>query len=289
MISEEEKAEAKGHGIVPGAVIYCAADPYSYGTVAPYSEWETGGDPPFLIVGIDDEGGDLFALYGYDWATVRTPAPQQGLQPRDACKCSPAMQAAIAEKADELGLWSGCYYSGHDGFWVVDSGPNKGKVRPAFFSSNPTRTLNFLTPAQFLTRLEHTSPPVNERTTEQKLEEATGQTMILVIYELAPGMNKLKRMHWAVYKKTRDKWQTLVRSQAGTRKVSGPCTVQITRYQSGTQLDPDNLVSSAKIPLDALVRSKVIEDDSSEHITLSVTAIRIKSRKDQRTEIVISA
>ena len=105
MISEELKAEAKGHGIVPGAVIYCAADPYSYGTVAPYSEWETGGGPPYLIVGIDDEGADLFALYEYDWAT-------------------------------------------------------------------PTRTLNFLTPAQFLTRLEHTSPPVKELTTEEKLKEA---------------------------------------------------------------------------------------------------------------------
>ena len=93
MISEELKAEAKGHGIVPGAVIQCAADPRYYGTVSPYSEWETGDDPPYLIVGIDDEGGDLFALYGYDWATVRTPAPQQ-VQPRDACKCSPAMQAA---------------------------------------------------------------------------------------------------------------------------------------------------------------------------------------------------
>ena len=92
MISEEEKAEAKGHGIVPGAVINCAMQPHSYGTVAPYSEWETGDDPLYLIVGIDDEGADLFALYEYDWAT-------------------------------------------------------------------PTQTLNFLTPAQFLTRLEHTSPP----------------------------------------------------------------------------------------------------------------------------------
>jgi len=168
MISEELKAEAKGHGIVPGAVIQCAADPRYYGTVSPYSEWETGDDPPYLIVGIDDEGGDLFALYGYDWATVRTPAPQQ-VQPRDACKCSPAMQAAIAEKAKELGLWSGSDYSGYDGVWVVDSGPNEGKVHPACFSSNP---LNFLTPAQFLTRLEHTSPPVKELTTEEKLKEA---------------------------------------------------------------------------------------------------------------------
>lgn len=101
MISEEQKAEAKGHGIVPGAVIYCAADPYSYGTVSPYSEWETKNNPPFLIAGIDDEGGDLFALYEYDWATVKTPSTQQGLQPRDACKCSPAMQAAgkAAERA----------------------------------------------------------------------------------------------------------------------------------------------------------------------------------------------
>ena len=171
MISEELKAEAKGHGIVPGAVINCAMVPDRYGTVSPYSEWETVGDPLFLIVGIDDEGGDLFALYEYDWATVRTPAPQQ-VQPRDACKCSPAMQAAIAEKAKELGLWSGSDYSGYDGVLVIDNGSDRWKVRPTLFSTNPTQTLNFLTPAHFLTRLEHTSPPVKELTTEQKLEEA---------------------------------------------------------------------------------------------------------------------
>ena len=172
MISEELKAEAKGHGIVPGAVIQCAADPRYYGTVSPYSEWRAGGDSPYLIVGKDNEGSLIFALSRGDWATVKTPATQQGLQPRDACKCGPAMQAAIAEKAKELGLWSGGYYSGHDGVWVVDSGSNEGKVHPAYFSPNPARELNFLTPAQFLTRLEHTLPTVKERTTEEKLAEA---------------------------------------------------------------------------------------------------------------------
>ena len=168
---EEQKAEAKGHGIVPGAVIQCAADPRYYGTVSPYSEWRTGGRSPYLIVGKDNEGCLIFALYEHDWATVRTPAPQQ-VQPRDACKCSPAMQAAIAEKAKELGLWSGSDYSGHDGVLVIDNGSDRVKVRPTLFSTNPSNPLNFLTPAQFLTRLEHTSPPVKERTTEQKLEEA---------------------------------------------------------------------------------------------------------------------
>ena len=182
MISEELKAEAKGHGIVPGAVIQCAADPRYYGTVSPYSEWRTGGRSPYLIVGKDNEGCLIFALYGYDWATVRTPAPQQ-VQPRDACKCSPAMQAAIAEKAKELGLWSGSDYSGYDGVWVVDSGPNEGKVHPACFSSNP---LNFLTPAQFLTRLEHTSPPVKELTTEEKLGEAVKHVKTLVEHAVFP-------------------------------------------------------------------------------------------------------
>ena len=186
MISEELKAEAKGHGIVPGAVINCAMVPDRYGTVSPYSEWETVGDPLFLIVGIDDEGGDLFALYEYDWATVKTPSTQQGLQPRDACKCSPAMQAAIAEKAKELGLWSGSDYSGYDGVLVIDNGSDRWKVRPTLFSTNPTQTLNFLTPAQFLTRLEHTSPPVKELTTEEKLGEAVKHVKTLVEHAVFP-------------------------------------------------------------------------------------------------------
>jgi len=185
MISEELKAEAKKHGIVPGAVIQCAVQPHSYGTVAPYSEWETGDDPLYLIVGIDDEGADLYALSMGKWATVRTPAPQQ-VQPRDACKCSPAMQAAIAEKAKELGLWSGSDYSGYDGVLVIDNGSDRWKVRPTLFSTNPTQTLNFLTPAQFLTRLEHTSPPVKELTTEEKLGEAVKHVKTLVEHAVFP-------------------------------------------------------------------------------------------------------
>ena len=183
---EELKAEAKGHGIVPGAVIYCAADTRYYGTVSPYSEWRTGGRSPYLIVGKDNEGCLIFALRRGYWATVKTPAPPQGLQPRDACKCGPAMQAAIAEKADELGLWSGSDYSGYDGVLVIDNGSDRWKVRPTLFSTNPTQTLNFLTPAQFLTRLEHTSPPVKELTTEEKLGEAVKHVKTLVEHAVFP-------------------------------------------------------------------------------------------------------
>ena len=45
----------------------------------------------------------------------------------------------------------------------------KAMKRTKFKSKRP---LNFLTPAQFLTRLEHTLPTVKERTTEEKLAEA---------------------------------------------------------------------------------------------------------------------
>ncbi len=185
MISEEQKAEAKKHEIVPGAVINCATTSHRYGIVSPYSEWETGDNQPYLIVGKDNKGYLLFALHKGKWATVRTPAPQQ-VQPRDACKCGPAMQAAIAEKADELGLWSGSDYSGYDGVLVIDNGSDRGKVRPAFFSTNPSNQLNFLTPAQFLTRLEHTLPTVKELTTEEKLGEAVKHVKTLVEHAVFP-------------------------------------------------------------------------------------------------------
>ena len=187
MISEEQKAEAKGHGIIPGAVIQCAVDPARYGTVSPYSEWRVGVDYPYLIVGIDNMGAPLYALSRGKWATVKTPAPPQGLQPRDACKCGPAMRAAIAERAKELGLWSGDNdpaNKSYNGIWVIDfdSFDSNGLLCPTI-----SVDVNNVIPAhEFLKRLENTSPPVKELTTEEKLEEAVKHVKTLVEHAVFP-------------------------------------------------------------------------------------------------------
>jgi Holliday junction resolvase RusA-like endonuclease len=63
--------------------------------------------------------------------------------------------------------------------------------------------------------------------------------------------------------------------------------VEITRY-GVRQLDRDNLYASMKIPIDALRGAGVIENDTEDHITLTVTQERVTSWKDQRVVISIT-
>lgn len=104
--------EAAKRGIVPGAVILCAAGGYE-ASVLPYSQWTNKGwgenyifmDPPPCL--------GPWIYHNGEWATVIipatviTPAPakeEEGLKEGDACECGPAMRAAIVELAMELGF-----------------------------------------------------------------------------------------------------------------------------------------------------------------------------------------
>lgn len=100
--------EAARRGIVPGAVIRCAAGGYE-ASVLPYSQWTNKGwgenyifmDPPPCL--------RPWIYYNGEWATVITPAPakeEEGLKEGDACECGPAMRAAIVELAKESGYAS---------------------------------------------------------------------------------------------------------------------------------------------------------------------------------------
>lgn len=97
------------------------------------------------------------------------------------------------------------------------------------------------------------------------------------------------RMHYRTYKKVRDTWTLLVRSEARGARF-GRCAIRITRYNTGDGMDPDNLVSTAKVPLDALRRAGVIRDDDP----LSVVSLEVRQEKvrkvaDRRTVIEIEA
>lgn len=112
--------------------------------------------------------------------------------------------------------------------------------------------------------------------------------MTITIFENAPGFNVLKRMHFQEYRKLRDKWQTMVRSAAGTERFTGKCAVTIIRYYCSNAMDIDNLYSACKIPLDALVRSKVLaNDDPKNVVSLRCDQMKVPTRNRERTEITI--
>lgn len=113
-VPKEMIDEAAKRGIVPGAIILCAAGGYE-ASVLPYSQWTNEGwgenyifmDPPPCL--------GPWIYHNGEWATVIvpatviTPAPakeEEGLKEGDACECGPAMRAAIVELAKELGLRS---------------------------------------------------------------------------------------------------------------------------------------------------------------------------------------
>lgn len=113
----------------------------------------------------------------------------------------------------------------------------------------------------------------------------------LTIPYLAPGLNGSKglmRMHHQAYRRLRDKWVWLIRSEA-PRAGYSKCRIRITRYAQGPFMDPDNLVSTAKLPLDALRRAGVItDDDPLSVVSLEVRQERVRKIVDRRTVIEIS-
>src|SRR5690606_297616 len=112
----------------------------------------------------------------------------------------------------------------------------------------------------------------------------------LTIPYLAPGLNGSKglmRMHHQAYRQMRDKWVWLIRSEARGARF-GKCAIRITRYNTGGGMDPDNLVSTAKLPLDALRRAGVItDDDPLSVVSLEVRQEQVRKVADRRTVIEI--
>lgn len=112
--------------------------------------------------------------------------------------------------------------------------------------------------------------------------------MTVTIPELAPGMNVLMRMHFHTYADLRNKWQTMLRVGFGTKRFKGASEVLIVRYHCGTPMDLDNLWSTPKIPLDAMVRASILPgDDPGCVAALKVEQRRVPTRKEVRTEITV--
>ena len=107
----------------------------------------------------------------------------------------------------------------------------------------------------------------------------------------APSLNQLKNMHRHAYKDTRDDWQWMV--EAALPRIDlplTPCSVVYERRYARAQhqMDIDNLYASAKIPLDALQRAGVLEDDAPDLVT-SLTAMQseVKTETQEGTLLIV--
>ena len=155
-VPQELIEAAARKGIVPGAVVRCAFVTTNTFTVPHWDEIEYGTHISTVsFVDVTREGSANGRNYGYlkygsTWATVIEPAPCQGLEEGMATECSPAMRAAIIERAAELGLSDG-FAASYNNKWITwcdDCGTcpiQSGKHGE-----------NILTPLDFLTRLEAT-------------------------------------------------------------------------------------------------------------------------------------
>ena len=113
----------------------------------------------------------------------------------------------------------------------------------------------------------------------------------LIIPEKVPsnnGANGLLRMHWTKRRKLCLTYQWLFRAQTQNRHL-GRVQIYVTHYYRGQAIaDYDNLVSTLKIPLDAIKKTGIIVDDH-QLITGIPTfeQVRVKDKEQVKTVIII--
>lgn len=111
----------------------------------------------------------------------------------------------------------------------------------------------------------------------------------LQIYELPPGLNGsngLMQMHWSKYRKLKERWLWLIKSEKPAVH-EGMVEIRFTRY-STAPMDYDNLGASFKPIGDALEDCGIIEDDSPNTINkLILQWKKALSRKEQGVTIEI--
>ncbi|MCC3159698.1 hypothetical protein LJ737_20825 [Hymenobacter sp. 15J16-1T3B] len=102
-------------------------------------------------------------------------------------------------------------------------------------------------------------------TTDTPAPVALNQGPVFVTFTgKVPGNNGpggLLRMHWSRRQKLLSEYEWVV-SAARLPKLSGPVRLVLTRYSTGPEMDYDNLVSTGKLLIDALVNCGVLPDDS---------------------------
>lgn len=112
----------------------------------------------------------------------------------------------------------------------------------------------------------------------------------LEIPRATPSINALFGQHWAKRARQKDEWHWLVKQARLDAKVfvnetPARAKVTITRY-GPRMLDDDNCWGGAKLLIDCLVRERLIENDTPNHIELIV---KQHVSKPSRTIVQIEA
>lgn len=117
------------------------------------------------------------------------------------------------------------------------------------------------------------------------------KTLTFTLAELPPGLNAIKKMHWAVYRQHRDRWLLLVREAIGREMRSYPGKVSVEYHAYRVQLmDKDNHHGSFKLVGDALVKLGILRDDSPKVIDEDLSKYvqeHVSHYNEQRIEITI--
>ena len=111
----------------------------------------------------------------------------------------------------------------------------------------------------------------------------------ITINELVPGLNGkdgLMRASWKGRKAKKQKYMLMIMAQT-RNKFPGKVVITYIRYTCQL-MDWDNHCASFKYVGDALVDAKVIKDDNpSIIIEFKVEQIKVPTRAEQRTQIII--
>ena len=102
------------------------------------------------------------------------------------------------------------------------------------------------------------------------------------------GEGGLLRMHWSRRQKLLSQYEWVV-AAARLERMPGPVRLELVRYSTGCPMDYDNLVSTGKLLVDALVRCGVLPDDTPAVIAERVyRQERAAGKGYQRTEIILT-
>lgn len=103
-------------------------------------------------------------------------------------------------------------------------------------------------------------------------------SVMILVPMIPPPANSYARMHWAVRKAELDKWKRTIWAMVQSRDkrfLENNCTsgrkmrVEIT-FQHKREYDQDNMHAVCKLPLDALVRLRLLFDDKPSDCELHV-------------------
>jgi len=125
-------------------------------------------------------------------------------------------------------------------------------------------------------------------TTEPPQASRVAQGQEITFPGVVPGNNGprgLLRSHWTRRRKLLTGYEWVLRA-ANPIPMSGPVRLELTRYSVGTAMDYDNLVSTGKLLIDALVEGGILPDDNPQVIAeRAYTQVRISDNQAQRTVI----